>query len=159
MLLDPEADRKGFRKALGTFPTGVCIVTTRSSDGTYTGVTCSSFNSVSLDPPLILWSLDKKAYSRPIFQAAEFWAVHVLAADQEAVSNQFARAGGDKFCGIKTEPGLGDIPLLIDCSTRFQCITEHAYEGGDHIIFVGRVLDFDHTHRAPLLFHSGRYVR
>ncbi|QKD01949.1 flavin reductase family protein [Mesorhizobium loti] len=159
MILDPGADLKRFRKALGTFPTGVCIVTTLSREGENVGVTCSSFNSVSLDPPLILWSLGKNAYSLPVFGAAEFWAVHVLGADQEEVSNQFARAGGNKFKDIKLEAGLGEIPLLVDCSTRFQCITEHVYDGGDHVIFVGRVLDFDQTHRLPLVFHSGRYVR
>jgi 3-hydroxy-9,10-secoandrosta-1,3,5(10)-triene-9,17-dione monooxygenase reductase component len=159
MILDPEADQRRFRRALGTFPTGVCIVTTRASGGDNVGVTCSSFNAVSLAPPLILWSLGKNAYSRPSFEAAEFWAVHVLGADQEDVSNKFSRAGSNKFAGIKTEVGLGGIPLLVDCSTRFQCITEHTYDGGDHIIFVGRVLDFDDTHRSPLVFHSGRYAR
>lgn len=158
MILDPEADKRRFRAALGSFPTGVCIVTTKARTGENIGVTCSSFNSVSLDPPLILWSLGKTAYSRSIFDSAEFWAVHVLRAGQEEVSNQFARAGDDKFCGIRIETGLGGIPLLVDCSTRFQCTTEHAYDGGDHVIYVGRVLDFDQTKRPPLVFHSGRYA-
>jgi len=157
MTRSPVIEPREFRRALGTFPTGVCIITARAVDGNPVGVTCSSFNSVSLDPPLILWSLGKSTYSRPVFEAAEHWAVHVLGAGQEHVSDRFARAGDDKFVGVQTVSGIGKVPLLVDCSTRFQCKTEHIYDGGDHIILVGRVLDFDHSDRLPLIFHSGAY--
>ncbi|MTE01107.1 hypothetical protein GIY56_12455 [Paracoccus sp. YIM 132242] len=152
-------DAREFRRALGTFPTGVCIVTTRSGDGTAIGVTCSSFNSVSLDPPLVLWSLGKGAYSRPVFQEAEHWTVNLLSADQEDLSNRFARPGEDKFKDVATETGLGRVPMLTQCCARFQCRREHVYEGGDHIILVGRVLAFDRCDRLPLVFHSGQYAR
>lgn len=152
-------DIQGFRKALGSFPTGVTIVTTCGPDGERIGVTCNSFNSVSLDPPLVLWSLAKKAFSRPAFEAAQHWAVNLLSSDQEELSNQFARAGKDKFVGVECETGVGGIPLFKACCARFQCAAQHIYEGGDHLIFVGRVLKFDQSDRLPLVFHSGQYNR
>lgn len=155
----PHFDAQGFRRALGSFPTGVTIVTTRGSDGQPVGVTCSSFNSVSLDPPLVLWSLARKAHSRPAFEAADHWAVNLLSLDQEDLSTQFARSGKDKFAGVETDAGVGGVPLLKGCCARFQCATQHIYEGGDHLIFVGRVLTYDQSDRLPLVFHSGQYNR
>ena len=154
-----EFDRLEFRKALGSFPTGVTIITARGADGRPFGVTCSSFNSVSLDPPLVLWSLAKNSYTRAAFEATPNWAVNLLSSDQEALSNQFAKAGKDKFADVKTEAGIADVPLLTGCCARFQCSTEFIYEGGDHIILVGRVLAFDRWDRLPLVFHSGQYNR
>jgi 3-hydroxy-9,10-secoandrosta-1,3,5(10)-triene-9,17-dione monooxygenase reductase component len=156
---DREFDKQGFRKALGSFPTGVTIISTRAADGQPVGVTCNSFNSVSLDPPLVLWSLAKTAYSRSTFEAARHWAVNLLSSDQEAISSQFARAGKDKFVDVEIENGVGEAPLLMGCCARFQCATESVYEGGDHLIFVGRVLAFDRSDRLPLVFHSGQYCR
>ena len=147
-----------FRRALGSFATGVTIITTRAEDGTSLGVTCSSFNSVSLNPPLVLWSLENGAKSLPVFRAAPYWAVHVLASDQEPLSNRFARRGEDKFAGLDLEAGLGDIPLLTGCTARFQCRTAFQYEGGDHVIFVGEVLSFDRSDAPPLVFHGGKYA-
>ena len=154
-----EFDKQGFRKALGAFPTGVTIITTRTPEGAPIGVTCNSFNSVSLEPALVLWSLAKSAYSRTNFEAASHWAVNLLSTDQEAISSQFARAGKDKFAGVEIEEGVGGTPLLTGCCARFQCATEFIYEGGDHLIFVGRVLAFDRSDRMPLVFHSGQYSR
>ncbi|HEU0195790.1 MAG TPA: flavin reductase [Nevskiaceae bacterium] len=147
-----------FREALGSFATGVAIVTTRAPDGQPLGLTINSFNSVSLDPPLVLWSLAKNAYSLPVFRAAPHWAVHVLAADQDALSARFARRGEDKFGGLDLEEGLGCVPLLRGCSARFQCRTTSQYEGGDHVILIGEVLAFDRVESAPLVFHRGRYA-
>ncbi|HEY0917308.1 MAG TPA: flavin reductase family protein [Solimonas sp.] len=152
--LDPQE----FRKALGTFATGVTVITTRAPDGTQVGLTANSFNSVSLNPPLVLWSLANNSLSLEAFQKAGNWAVHVLAADQEAVSARFAKRGIDKFAGIDIEQGLGEVPLLRGCNARFQCRTAFQYEGGDHVIFVGEVLAFDRAENAPLVFHSGRYA-
>jgi 3-hydroxy-9,10-secoandrosta-1,3,5(10)-triene-9,17-dione monooxygenase reductase component len=146
-----------FRKALGSFTTGVTVVTTRGTENNDIGLTANSFNSVSLEPPMILWSLGKNAFSMPQFRAAEYFAVHILSEDQEAISGQFAKRGVDKFAGVDIERGPNDIPLLKHCAARFVCKTAHQYEGGDHIIFVGEVIEFSHWERLPLLFHGGQY--
>ncbi len=153
-------DSKAFRQALGQFATGVTVVTTVGSDGVPTGLTVSSFNSVSLEPPLVLWSLDRLAHSMPVFQVAPYFAVHVLSQDQMNLSNTFAQAGGDKFAGLTWNPGIGGVPLLPECCAVFQCETAHRYDGGDHVIFVGEVQAFDSAEdRAPLVFCGGRYTR
>jgi 3-hydroxy-9,10-secoandrosta-1,3,5(10)-triene-9,17-dione monooxygenase reductase component len=146
-----------FRNALGAFATGVTIVTARSPDGADVGVTANSFNSVSLDPPMILWSLAKTSTSFDAFMVAEYFAVHVLAMNQEALSGRFAKSNTDKFSGLTVERGRGAIPLLPGCAARFQCRAAYRHEGGDHIILVGEVEDFDHDGHAPLAFHGGRY--
>jgi 3-hydroxy-9,10-secoandrosta-1,3,5(10)-triene-9,17-dione monooxygenase reductase component len=150
---------RAFRNALGSFATGVTVVTTTAADGSKVGLTANSFNSVALDPPMVLGSLSKNSRALPIFAAAEYFAIHILSADQETLSTLFARAGADKFAGLTLDTGgLGNVPLLQNCSARFQCRTAFQYEGGDHVIFVGKVERFDHTVRAPLLFHGGQYA-
>lgn len=146
-----------FRSALGAFATGVTIVTTTTPDGGDVGMTANSFNSVSLDPPMVLWSVGKSSLSQPAFAAAEHFAVHILASDQQELSNRFARRGEDKFAGLALERGPGNVPLLPGCTARFKCRTAYLYEGGDHDIIVGEVLEFDHFDKAPLLFHRGKY--
>lgn len=150
-------DTGSFRKALGSFTTGVTVVTTRGGDGGDVGLTANSFNSVSLDPPMVLWSLAKSAMSMEHFRAASYFAVHILAEDQQSLSGVFATRGIDKFQGIDLARGPGDIPLLEHCAARFICKTAYQYEGGDHIIFVGEVVDFSNWDRKPLLFHAGQY--
>jgi 3-hydroxy-9,10-secoandrosta-1,3,5(10)-triene-9,17-dione monooxygenase reductase component len=152
-----KVDARQFRDALGSFTTGVTIVTTVDAEGHDIGLTANSFNSVSLDPPMVLWSLAKTSLSLPAFVQAEYFAVHVLSADQRALSDTFARRGADKFGALRIERGEGDVPLLEGCSARFQCRTAFRYEGGDHEIFVGEVVRFDHFGKAPLVFHSGKY--
>jgi 3-hydroxy-9,10-secoandrosta-1,3,5(10)-triene-9,17-dione monooxygenase reductase component len=153
-------DTRAFRSALGTFATGVTIVTTQTDGETPTdvGITANSFNSVSLDPPMILWSLARKAMSLPAFMANPCFAVHVLAADQDELSQRFATQGADKFSGLDVERGVGNVPLLTGCAARFQCRTAFRHEGGDHIIFVGEVASFDAGQKPPLLYHAGRYA-
>ena len=151
-------DVKALRAALGAFATGVTIVTT-SHKGDDVGVTANSFNSVSLDPPMVLWSLSKSSQSLATFAAAEHFAVHILAHDQEALSNRFAKRNADKFAGLALERGVGGAPLLPGYSACFQCRKVFEYEGGDHIIFVGGVAAFDHQQKEPLLFHGGRYAK
>ena len=151
-------DPREFRKALGSFATGVTIITTRAPDGTPLGLTVNSFNSVSLNPPLVLWSLENKSLSLPVFRDAKHWAVHVLASDQEELSGRFARRGASKFAGLPLETGEGEVPLLTGCSARFQCRNAFQYDGGDHLIFVGEVLRFDRSDAPPLVFHAGRYA-
>jgi 3-hydroxy-9,10-secoandrosta-1,3,5(10)-triene-9,17-dione monooxygenase reductase component len=158
MAPDFEARTRQFRAALGSFATGVTIVTTRSAAGEDIGLTANSFNSVSLDPPMVLWSLARKSLSLPAFLESGYFAVHVLAATQEDLSVTFATRGADKFAGLSVTRGAGGIPLLPGCSALFQCKTAFNYEGGDHVIFVGEVQEFEHFNRAPLVFHSGRYA-
>ena len=151
-------DKRAFRNALGAFTTGVTVVTTRDGSGRDVGLTVNSFNSVSLEPPLVLWSLARNSGSLPAFMDAEHFAVHILAADQEPMSNLFAQRGADKFAGIDVARGEGGVPLLPGCSARFRCRTAFRHEGGDHEIFVGEVLGFEAFERAPLVFHRGGYA-
>lgn len=153
-----DFDARSFRSALGTFATGVTIVTTQSAASEDVGITANSFNSVSLDPPMILWSLARKALSLPAFLHNPFFAVHILAADQDVLSQRFAKQGVDKFADLQVERGEGNVPLLTGCAARFLCRTAFKYEGGDHIIFVGQVISFDQGEHAPLLYHAGRYA-
>src|SRR6185437_1909305 len=153
-----ESDARRFRNALGAFATGVTIVTTRDVAGKDVGLTANSFNSVSLEPPMVLWSLAKSARSLAAFLAATRFAVHVLAADQEELSLRFAASSPDKFAGLGLERGPEQLPMLRNCSARFLCRTAFRHEGGDHVIFVGEVEAFDHSDRPPLLFHGGRYA-
>ncbi|MCW8193188.1 flavin reductase [Proteobacteria bacterium 005FR1] len=151
-------NRRAFRDALSTFTTGVTIITTRTEEGEAIGITANSFNSVSLDPPLVLWSLDKSAFSLPAFTNNKHWNVHVLSVEQEALSGRFASRGMDKFKGLELDEGINDIPFLPNCTARFQCRTAYIYEGGDHVIFVGEVLGFDKSDLPPLAFQSGQYA-
>ncbi|UBQ43268.1 flavin reductase [Comamonas thiooxydans] len=151
-------DPKDFRRALGMFGTGVTIVTTRAENGEPVGITANSFNSVSLEPPMVLWSLAKNARSLPVFQNADTWNVHILSNEQEALSNRFARAGEDKFSGLQLDSEAAHAPLLQDCSARFRCKTAFQYDGGDHIIFVGEVTDYDANPHPPLLYVTGGYA-
>ena len=153
-----EFDPRDFRRALGSFATGVTIITTRDAEGEPVGLTVNSFNSVSMNPPLVLWSLANEAMSLPAFRDADYWAVHILATDQEDLSTRFAKRGEDKFSDLDIEEGRGGIPLLKGCTARFQCRTASSYQGGDHLIFIGEVLDYDHFENPPLVFHGGRYA-
>lgn len=151
-------DPKDFRRALGMFGTGVTIVTTRAENGEPVGITANSFNSVSLEPPMVLWSLAKNARSLAVFQNADTWNVHILSNEQEALSNRFARAGEDKFSGLSLDSEAAHAPLLQDCSARFRCKTAFQYDGGDHVIFVGEVTDYDANPHPPLLYVTGGYA-
>jgi len=154
-MLDPKA----FRDALGSFVTGVTIVTARDGDGRPFGLTANSFNSVSLDPPMVLWSLSLQSGSLPVFRDAESWAVHVLSADQQSMSDRFARSGDDKFAGREVDDGPEGAPLIDGYAARFGCRARFEYEGGDHAIFLGEVIDFDRRDAEPLIYHGGSYGR
>ncbi|MCK9505089.1 MAG: flavin reductase family protein [Porticoccaceae bacterium] len=153
-----NVDPKAFRQALGAFATGVTVITTRAADGSDAGITASSFNSVSLDPPLILWSQGKDSDSFSIFRDAEYFAVHVLAENQRDISDRFAFGEGDKFNGLKIERGIGGVALLDGSAARFVCRSAARYEGGDHVIIVGEVLEFEAWSLPPLIFCGGRYA-
>lgn len=157
-MTNKPIDSDSFRRALGSFTTGVTVVTTWDQEHSVdVGLTANSFNSVSLEPPLVLWSLAKSARSLDAFVNAEYFAIHILAVDQEELSSRFASRGADKFAGLELERGPGNIPLLDRCAARFVCRKAFQYEGGDHEIFVGEVVAFDHTDAAPLAFHGGQY--
>lgn len=151
------SDKHAFRTALGRFVTGVTIVTTRDQDGKAIGLTANSFNSVSLDPPMVLWSLALGSPNIAAFRHSRAWAVHILSADQEDLSNRFATRGIDKFDGLDIQDGPEGAPLIPGCAARFGCRSAFEYEGGDHAIFVGEVLDLSDSGLQPLVFHDGRY--
>ncbi len=157
-MANTDFDKTEFRKTLGQFATGVTIITTLDELGEAVGVTASSFNSLSMDPPMILWSLDKSAYSLPAFQHTPYFNVHVLGSGQNELSNCFAKPGTDKFSGIETRKGLGGVPILPQHAALFECKAAHHYEGGDHIIIVGEVIKFSRNDDAPLVFHGGQYA-
>ncbi|QHF40073.1 flavin oxidoreductase [Pseudomonas sp. S34] len=155
--LDTTFDTRAFRRALGNFATGVTVVTAATVSGRKVGVTANSFNSVSLDPPLILWSIDKRSSSHEVFEESSHFAVNVLAADQIDLSNNFARPKDDRFAGIEYDPGEGGAPVFADCSARFHCEKFQQVDGGDHWIMIGKVVAFDDFGRSPLLYHQGAY--
>ncbi|MEZ5615323.1 MAG: flavin reductase family protein [Rhodocyclaceae bacterium] len=152
-----ENDHRDLRDALGAFATGVAVVSACDADGRAIGLTVNSFNTVSLDPPLILWSLSLASPSLAAFRAASHFAVNVLAADQQVLSERFARRGADKFAGLDWQPGLGGAPLLAGCCAALECRNEAQHAGGDHRIFIGRVERFGRCERPPLIYHGGRY--
>ncbi|MBP0047567.1 flavin reductase [Marinobacterium sp. AK62] len=152
-----EFDPKAFRRALGNFATGITVITAQTPEGEKTGVTANSFNSVSLEPPLILWSIDKRSGSCEIFEKATHFAVNILAADQIDVSNHFARPSDDKFAGVEYSEGFGNAPILPHTSACFQCESYETVDGGDHWILIGKVVAFEDAGRAPLVYHQGSY--
>jgi flavin reductase (DIM6/NTAB) family NADH-FMN oxidoreductase RutF len=148
-----------FRKALGVFPTGVAVITARASNGTLHGMTVSSFNSVSLDPPLVLFSVARTVSSFPMWQNATAWGISVLAESQDGVSTRFAQSGGGKWSGFEPIAGTTGVPLLAGALAHFECERYAVYDGGDHLIFVGRVRELGRPAgvSGPLVFFSGRY--
>lgn len=147
------------RDCFGTFVTGVTVVTTVDTQGRWYGVTVNSFSSVSIDPPLILWSQQLSAPSHPVFRSAQRFAVNILAEDQMEVSSRFAGGRPDKFSDVEIIDGLGGVPLIAGCSAHLECSSEATYPGGDHTVFLGRVESIRRTHRPPLAFGGGKYMR
>ena len=152
-------DTTAFRSALSTFATGVAVLMTRTPEGEPMGMTISSFNSVSLKPPLVLWSIAKDAFSHDAFVGARHFAVNVLAMHQKDMSSRFARRGADKFAGLDCAEGIGGVPKLPEFAACFECESEFVYEGGDHTIIVGRVERFESHDTDPLIFYRGRFLR
>ena len=167
----PDFETAHFRSALGQFATGVTIITTRSDETTgprLFGFTANSFNSVSLEPPLVLWSLSVAAGSLPVFRDNTHYAVNVLASDQIELSRLFgarsgsrpsADASGDRFDGIGWREGFRGAPILDGCCAWFECFNRSRYEEGDHVIFVGEVERCGFSAREPLVFQGGAYHR
>jgi flavin reductase (DIM6/NTAB) family NADH-FMN oxidoreductase RutF len=150
-------DPRELRRALGQFATGVMVATARAKDGSRVGVTANSFASLSLDPPLVLWCLDRAAPSLPVFTAAAHFAVNVLCAGQHYLSRQFATPAEDKFAGVDCEDGPAGVPLLGGVLASFVCRNVRQVEAGDHVIVIGEVEHFETFDGEPLVFHSGTY--
>jgi len=151
-------DLKAYRRTLGCFATGVSIITTRRGDKECVGLTVNSFNSVSLDPPLVLWSLSLYSQSLPAFQESSHFAVNILASDQAHLSERFARTSANKFENVSVTMGAGGAPLIEGCAAYLECRQEFRHYGGDHIIFIGRVVNFVQTDREPLIYCKGEYM-
>ena len=151
-------DSKQLRNALGAFPTGVTILTTRDAEGELHGVTANSFSSVSLDPPLVLWSKAITSKSYPAFRDSGHFAVNILAEDQLVLSNHFARSVPDKFMGIEHSLGMGAVPVLPGSAAHLECTKVATYPGGDHVVYLGRVERISHSGRRALAFAGGRYA-
>ena len=153
-------DSRELRNAMGRFATGVCVVTTRTDDGRKAALTVNSFCSVSLDPPLVAWYLNDRSASLPLFRESGYFAVHVLAADQQDLATHFARFAEDKFAPFseRVQTGLGDVPVLGDVLACFECRTSGIEHYGDHVMILGQVERFYYGSESPLLFHAGRFL-
>jgi len=140
------------------FATGVTIVTARGADGSLVGLTASSFNSVSLEPPLVLWSLSRAAGSMPTISSGSHYAVNILGADQRALAERFASRSADRFAGVAFSEGIAGAPLIEGAVATFECFNRSQYEEGDHVIFVGEVERCNHREGgSPLLYHGGKF--
>ncbi len=152
-------EARHFRDVLGSFTTGVVVVTTVGDDGRPIGLTVNSFNSVSLDPPLILWSLALKSPSLRAFRTHEYFAINILAEDQEPLCRQFAKPAADKFSDIQFDTGLTGVPVLHSTAAHLECRTYARYPGGDHEIYVGEVKAVQDHGASPLVFYRGAVRR
>jgi len=153
---DPRIETDGFRRSLAEFATGVTVIST-SVDGQRFGLTSNSFASVSLEPPLVLWSIRRESKSFAAFAACSHFAVNILAEDQIELSQRFARSGPDKFRDLDCHAGAGGAPLFAGVAASFECVCNQTYDGGDHLVLIGEVLRYSRYDRQPLLFVKGRY--
>jgi len=154
----PAFSESDFRAALGMFATGVTIVTARTPEGKLVGLTANSFNSVSLAPPLVLWSLSHSARSMAAFRSVSRYAINILGARQQELAKRFAARGGDRFDQVDYVAAASGAPLLVGAVATFECFNRSRYEEGDHVIFVGEVEHCSHAHgESPLLYHGGKF--
>ncbi len=151
-------DSAMFRETLGCFATGVVVAATRGDKNAPVGLTINSFTSVSLDPPLILWSIALSAPSLSAFREHSAFTINILSKEQQSLCMQFAKPSDNKFKGVDWRPGYQEAPIICDALAVLQCKTYRRYEGGDHEIFVGEVIKMDFTDRKPLVFHRGQFV-
>ena len=154
-----QFDSKALRNVLGCFGTGVTVVTTIGASGERVGLTANSFSSVSLDPPIVLWSLGKQSRYLPVFNESGRFVINVLGLDQLHLSNQFAKPSDDRFAGVECQVGLGGLPVIQGCAANIECETISAQEVGDHVLFLGKILRYSHIKKDSLLFCNGAYAR
>ncbi|RKP57649.1 flavin reductase family protein [Pararobbsia silviterrae] len=151
-------DTQLFRKTFGALSTGVTVITTLDAQAERFGVTANSFTSVSLDPPLVLWSQSSTSRSHAAFRDSDRFVIHILADDQSPISDRFARSGGDKFVGLDIEDGIEGLPIIRGCAAYLECRKIAAYPGGDHVIFLGHVEHLVRHDREPLVYKNGQYL-
>lgn len=154
-----DIDPLDLRHAFGRFGTGVTVITTCAADGTRAGVTANSFNTVSLNPPIVLWSLAATSPSLAMFRATGHFAVNVLTLEQIDLSRQFSRSAADKFAGVAFTDGLHGAPILANCAATIECTVVNEHIVGDHVLFLGQVVRYAHANAAPLLFFNGKYIQ
>lgn len=150
-------DTRQFRDALAQFATGVTIICARAGDGRYVGFTANSFNSVSLDPPLVLWSLARRSASLAAFEGAERYSVNVLSATQTDLARRFSRPHADRFAGVPIRLGWAEAPLIEGCVAWFECRHYARHHAGDHMVFVGEVATCERASGEGLVFHHGGF--
>ncbi|RYF61438.1 MAG: flavin reductase [Comamonadaceae bacterium] len=154
----PSFTPEEFRNALGMFATGVTIVTAVAADGKLVGLTANSFNSVSLDPPLVLWSLARGAASMAALSTGSHYAVNILAANQKELAQRFSQKAVDRWEDVEFTHGSGGAPVIAGAVATFECFNRSRYDEGDHVIFVGEVERCSYAAGAsPLLYHGGRF--
>lgn len=151
-------DARHFRNALSQFATGVAIITTRQPDGSFFGLTATSFNSVSLAPPLVLWSLRNGASSLPQFTNNSHYVISILAANQAALADRFSRPNDNRFEGVDYDLSATGLPIIRGAAAWFECANRSRYPEGDHVIFVGEVEHCDVQPQPALVFHGGHYA-
>ncbi len=159
LAADPEFDTAHFRSALAQFATGVTVITTRDEHGGFFGLTASSFNSVSLTPPLVLWSLPGNSRSMPLFAVNSHYVINVLAGDQMHLAERFASKLEDRFAGVDYELSQTGLPILRGASAWFECHNRSRYPEGDHVIFVGEVERCAFDVKPALVFHGSRFAQ
>jgi flavin reductase (DIM6/NTAB) family NADH-FMN oxidoreductase RutF len=154
-----QFDSRELRNVLGCFGTGVTVVTTIGASGERIGLTANSFSSVSLDPPIVLWSLGKQSRNLPVFHESGRFVINVLGVDQLHLSNKFAKPADDRFADVEYVEGLGGLPVIQGCAANIECETISAQEVGDHILFLGKIMRYSHLKKDSLLFCNGAYAR
>jgi flavin reductase (DIM6/NTAB) family NADH-FMN oxidoreductase RutF len=152
-------DKRDLRNALGSFGTGVTVVTSGNSQSRLVGVTANSFSSVSLDPPIVLWSLVSTSPSLKVFDETGRFVINVLALQQMDLSKQFSKSLEDKFAGVEYAEGLGGVPVIQNCVATFECKTIQRTVVGDHVLFLGQVENYVYENKTPLLFCQGNYMQ
>jgi flavin reductase (DIM6/NTAB) family NADH-FMN oxidoreductase RutF len=152
-------DSRELRNVLGCFGTGVTVVTTLDGSGRKVGLTANSFSSVSLDPPIVLWSLSKQSKSLQAFLSCSRFVINVLSMEQLPLSSQFSKVAEDRFSGVATRSGLGGLPVISDCAANIECKAISSQEVGDHILFLGQIERYSYLKKDTLLFCNGSYAK
>ncbi|WP_114283993.1 flavin reductase family protein [Candidatus Halocynthiibacter alkanivorans] len=158
-ITQTEIDPLALRDVLGKYATGVTVVTTLGDNGAPVGLAANSFTSVSLDPPLILWSLALKAPSLGAFREHSSFVINIMCEESKDLVMNFSRPSTDKFAGVDWQPGLDGAPVLTAASATLECETVERISGGDHEIYIGRVRRISKSEKAPLLFHQGQFAQ
>ena len=152
-------DPLDLRRAFGRFGTGVTVITTRSKQDTQVGITANSFNTVSLDPPIVLWSLASASPNLESFHDSGYFIVNVLTLSQLEVSKRFSKSSNNKFSGVEYTLGINGIAALVGCAATIECSVVSTQKVGDHVLFIGKVERYSHMHADPLLFYNGKYIK